>query len=192
MKPYNANPNYVMNGLLLEDINKHMEAMFHRFAKLLPFRIDFAYRKTSASFGHACKYAMCAEFRHLLAETEKYLAGFYWVMEYTPKKGLHIHFLGYLNGQYHQNPYQLSRTMGEVWKRITEGDGYHHLCRKKDNYPVRIDQVIHYADTTAINALRYAISYLAKSEQKENGIILGRSTVPDKSGRGRPRQDRNG
>lgn len=44
MKPYNANPNYVMNGLLLEDINAHMETMFQRFAKLLPFRIDFAYR----------------------------------------------------------------------------------------------------------------------------------------------------
>ena len=188
MKPYNANPNYVMNGQILEDINAHMEAMFQRFAKLLPFRIDFAYRKNTASFGHACKHAMCTEIRHLLAETENALAGYYWVMEYTPKKGLHIHLLGYLNGQYHQNPYQLSRTMGDIWKRSTEGDGYHYMCRKKENYPVRINQVIHYTDTLAINALRYAISYLAKIKQKEDGIILSRSTVPEKSNRGRPRQ----
>lgn len=176
-----------MNGLILEDINTHMDAMFQRFAKLLPFRIDFAYRKDTAGFGHACKHVMCAEMRHLLDEIQEALVGYYWVMEYTPNKGLHIHFIGYLNGQYHQNPYQVSRMMGDVWKRVTEGDGYHYRCRKKDNYPVRIDQVIHYADTPAVNALRYAISYLAKAKQKENGIILGRSTVPEKSSRGRPR-----
>ncbi|WP_256140704.1 YagK/YfjJ domain-containing protein [Escherichia coli] len=117
---------------------------------------------------------------------------YYWVMEYTVKKGLHIHLLGYLNGQYHQNPYQLSRLMGDVWERATEGDGYHHLCRAKENYPVRIDQVIHYADTAAMNDLRYAISYLAKVKQKEHGAIVGRSTVPEKSNRGRPRQRGNG
>lgn len=72
-RPYNANPNYKMDGLLLTDINTHMEAMFQRFAKLLPFRIDFSYKKNSASFGHACKHSMYNEVQILIKEFEKSL-----------------------------------------------------------------------------------------------------------------------
>ena len=95
---YNANPNYEMNFTILKDVNKHMEGMFQRFSKLLPFRIDFA-------------------------------------------------------------------------------------------YPVRIDHVIHYSDKSAVDGLRYALSYLAKQDQKEHGIILMRSRLPEKSNRGRPRHN---
>ncbi len=92
---YNANPNYEMNVAILKDVNEHMEGLFQRFSKLLPFRIDFAYRKDTPSFGHSCKHSMCMEIYRLLCETQTMLAGYYWVMEYTPDKGLHIHFVGY-------------------------------------------------------------------------------------------------
>ncbi|EOU8684240.1 hypothetical protein ACU035_004865, partial [Escherichia coli] len=39
---YNANPNYKMDFMILKDVNEHMDGMFQRFSKLLPFRIDFA------------------------------------------------------------------------------------------------------------------------------------------------------
>ncbi|EPV8998561.1 hypothetical protein ACX3PB_005235, partial [Escherichia coli] len=42
---------------------------------------------------------------------------------------------------------------------------------------------------SAVDDLRYALSYLAKQDQKEHGIILGRSRLPEKSNRGRPRLD---
>ncbi|STE87033.1 Protein of uncharacterised function (DUF3296) [Escherichia coli] len=109
---YNANPNYEMNFAILKDVNEHMDGMFQRFSKLLPFRIDFAYRKDTPSFGHSCKHSMCMEIYRLLSETQTMLAGYYWVMEYTPDKGLHIHFIGYLDGQRHKNSYQISRQLG--------------------------------------------------------------------------------
>lgn len=109
---YNANPNYEMNFAILKDVNEHMEGLFQRFSKLLPFRIDFAYRKDTPSFGHSCKHSMCMEIYRLLSETQTMLAGYYWVMEYTPDKGLHIHFIGYLDGQRHKNSYQISRQLG--------------------------------------------------------------------------------
>ncbi|HFQ8709390.1 TPA: hypothetical protein ACHTI4_005293, partial [Escherichia coli] len=56
-------------------------------------------------------------------------------------------------------------------------------------YPVRIDHVIHYSDKSAVDGLRYALSYLAKQDQKEHGIILMRSRLPEKSNRGRPRHN---
>lgn len=54
---------------------------------------------------------------------------------------------------------------------------------------MRIDHVIHYSDKSAVDDLRYALSYLAKQDQKEHGIILGRSRLPEKSNRGRPRHN---
>lgn len=45
---------------------------------------------------------------------------------------------------------------------------------------MRIDHVIHYSDKSAVDDLRYALSYLAKQDQKEHGIILGRSRLPEK------------
>ncbi|EPX0748813.1 hypothetical protein ACWZXU_004974, partial [Escherichia coli] len=49
--------------------------------------------------------------------------------------------------------------------------------------------VIHYSDKSAVDDLRYALSYLAKQDQKEHGIILRRSRLPEKSNRGRPRHN---
>lgn len=40
--------------------------------------------------------------------------------------------------------------------------------------------MIHYSDKSAVDDLRYALSYLAKQDQKEHGIILGRSRLPEK------------
>lgn len=42
-------------------------------------------------------------------------------MEYTERKGLHIHFVGYLNGQSHRSSYLVSRLMGDIWRRVTGG-----------------------------------------------------------------------
>ncbi len=100
---YNANPNYEMDFMILKDVNEHMEGLFQRFSKLLPFRIDFAYRKDTPSFGHSCRHSMCIEMHRLLSETQTMLAGYYWVMEYTSNKGLHIHFIGYRMGNVTRN-----------------------------------------------------------------------------------------
>ena len=75
---YNANPNYEMDFMILKDVNEHMEGLFQRFSKLLPFRIDFAYRKDTPSFGHSCRHSMCIEMHRLLSETQTMLAGYYW------------------------------------------------------------------------------------------------------------------
>ncbi len=155
---YNANPNYEMDFMILKDVNEHMDGLFQRFSKLLPFRIDFAYRKDTPSFGHSCRHSMCIEMHRLLSEAQTMLAGYYWVMEYTSNKGLHIHFIGYLDGQRHKKSYRISRQLGDIWRRITEGEGYFHLCRAKDKYPVRINHVIHYSDKSPVDGLRYALS----------------------------------
>ncbi|HHN9599810.1 TPA: hypothetical protein ACP7RL_004534, partial [Escherichia coli] len=153
MNTYNANPGYEMDPQLLTHFNQHLDSLFGVYSKLLPFRMDFAYRKNTFSYGCACRYAMCAEMLQLINEVGDKLVGYAWVMEYTERKGLHIHFVGYLNGQSHRSSYLVSRLMGDIWRRVTEGDGYYHWCRFNKNYPVNINHVIHYSDHKAVNAL---------------------------------------
>lgn len=43
---YNANPNYEMDFMILKDVNEHMEGLFQRFSKLLPFRLILPTGKT--------------------------------------------------------------------------------------------------------------------------------------------------
>lgn len=108
---------------------------------------------------------MCAEILRLINEVGEKLVGYARVMEYTERKGLHIHFVGYLNSQSHRSSYLVSRLMGDIWRRVT-GDGYYHWCRFNKNYPVNINHVIHYSDHKAVNALRYALSYWPNENRK--------------------------
>ncbi|HGW9091550.1 TPA: hypothetical protein ACNECM_005251, partial [Escherichia coli] len=45
MNTYNANPGYEMDPQLLTHFNQHLDSLFGVYSKLLPFRMDFAYRK---------------------------------------------------------------------------------------------------------------------------------------------------
>ncbi len=125
---YNANPNYEMDFMILKDVNEHMEGLFQRFSKLLPFRIDFAYRKDTPSFGHSCRHSMCIEMHRLLSETQTMLAGYYWVMEYTSNKGL-IFILAKLMGN-------VTKSIGYPATGISEADhgrGYFTFAGLKTN-----------------------------------------------------------
>ncbi|HGW6410505.1 TPA: hypothetical protein ACNHP0_005246, partial [Escherichia coli] len=50
MKTYNANPGYEMDHQLLGHFNQHLDSLFGAYSKLLPFRMDFAYRKNTFSY----------------------------------------------------------------------------------------------------------------------------------------------
>ncbi|EON2133807.1 hypothetical protein ACLMHZ_004465, partial [Shigella flexneri] len=56
MQTYNTNPAYEMAPQLLEHFNQHLDSLFGVYSKLLPFRMDFAYRKNTLSYRCACRY----------------------------------------------------------------------------------------------------------------------------------------
>ena len=86
MKTYNTNPGYEMDPQLLTHFNQHLDSLFGIYSKLLPFRMDFAYRKNTLSYRCACRYAMCAEILRLINEVGEKLVGYAWVMEYTERR----------------------------------------------------------------------------------------------------------
>ncbi len=76
MKTYNTNPGYEMEPQLLTHFNQHLDSLFGVYSKLLPFRMDFAYRKNTLSYRCACRYAMCAEILRLINEVGEKLVGY--------------------------------------------------------------------------------------------------------------------
>ncbi|NPI10770.1 hypothetical protein HC555_16085, partial [Escherichia coli] len=57
MQTYNTNPAYEMAPQLLEHFNQHLDSLFGVYSKLLPFRMDFAYRKNTLSY--RCCHERC-------------------------------------------------------------------------------------------------------------------------------------
>ncbi len=63
MKTYNTNPGYEMDPQLLTHFNQHLDSLFGVYSKLLPFRMDFAYRKKHPQL------QMCLQVRHVRGDT---------------------------------------------------------------------------------------------------------------------------
>jgi len=187
---YNANPNYQMHPLILADINEHLDAMFNRYSRLLAVRIDFGWRKTSGRYQRQSIDEMARDMHTLINVIKdiKSITGYYWVIERSIDKGLHVHAVFYLNGQKHNNPYMLVRIIGDEWSASTNDEGYFHHCRNKKAFVASVERVVDHRNTDDINDLRYIISYLAKTTQKETGIYMDRNSIAVRSNRGRPRQ----
>ncbi|EFC4352800.1 inovirus-type Gp2 protein [Escherichia coli] len=190
-KPYNANPNYPMNRLLLEDINHHLDEMFERYSRLLAFRMDFGWKQGSERSQRNLMDEMEGEIQHLMDVVfgRKMVIGYCWVIEYRQRKGLHVHAMLYLDGQKHRKCYPTSRAIGEEWRRLTDDEGLFHLCSKKKHFVASSGTIVDHRNKQAVDELRYVISYLAKSEQKSRGVIAGMNAIPPRSRRGRPRKE---
>ena len=186
----NINPNYIINPTLFAFLVNHSESMRGRYSKLLAFRMDFFYLKGSQRFNDRTNdYSCCDMYR--LAEWSLYFAdiiGYSWVMEHTQTHGTHFHAMFYINGQQHQNYFPFSQELTQQWQVITRYQGSSHDCnRSLANYPVNGQGQFHYANDKRQAELEYAISYMAKEEQKERGFEYGLSHILPPSGRGRPR-----
>lgn len=187
---YNANPNYEMHPLIISDINEHLDEMFNRYSRILAVRIDFGWRKNSVRYQKQSIDVMAKDMHRLINEIKanKSITGYYWVIECSSDKGLHVHAVFYLNGQKHNNPYMLVRMIGDEWAACTDNEGYFHHCKNKREFVASVERVVDHRNPEDINNLRYIISYLAKNSQKGIGVYVDKNNIPLRSNRGRPRQ----
>ena len=80
-EPYNANPNYPMHRILLEEINHHLDEMFERYSRLLAFRMDFGWKQGSERSQRNLMDEMEGEIQHLMDVVfgRKMVIGYCWV-----------------------------------------------------------------------------------------------------------------
>ena len=110
-------------------------------------------------------------------------------MEYTVDHGIHFHAVFYLNGHQHQNYFPTAQRITQHWQTITRGQGFVYDCgRDTTRYPRQGQGQLDHTQTSRFNSFLYAVSYLAKEEQKDGVYCCRVSRVEPPSGRGRPRQ----
>ncbi|MCB5298792.1 rolling circle replication-associated protein [Yersinia intermedia] len=176
---------------LLALLKIHYKSLRARYSKLLTFRLDFSYLKDSPLFQQRSNDYLSCDIRRLTqwASDNTSLVGYFWVMEYTQDSGIHFHCVFYANGHQVQRYYAIAQELVNQWAIITQYQGKHHDCSLgKNNYHVRGQGIFNYQDDAGFNGLDTALSYLAKTDQKEIGINFGMSIIEPPSGRGRPRK----
>lgn len=186
----NINNKYTMNPFLLTHISEHLENLRARYSKILAFRIDFFYLKDSSLFLQRKNDYSCGDMYRLAEWSIDFMdiIGYVWVMEYTEEHGIHYHAIFYANGHQHQNYFPLAQRIEQHWGIMTHQQGRIYDCSREAHSYIREGMGIHnHVNTEKYSNLLYALSYLAKEEQKRGLYCYGVSHVEQPSGRGRPR-----
>ncbi|MDP9564997.1 UNVERIFIED_ORG: hypothetical protein J2806_000630 [Kosakonia oryzae] len=185
-----TNPNHPIYPELESKLHCHVDELFIKYSKLILLRIDFAYLKYSPEFTQQDIHGLCADMAQLdnrLTEING-IAGYAWVAEYGVDHRYHSHCAIFINAQLRNKAWPVFQEIEEQWKNITDNEGYAHRCTPQPHYKVRSEEMIRHDNQTGIDAMKYILSYMAKIEQKPDGVHCRFSTIPGRSRIGRPRK----
>lgn len=185
-----TNSNHPTYPHLENCLHQHVDNLFNKYSKLILLRIDFAYLSHSPAFTHQDVHGLCADMVQMDSELKRIhgIAGYAWVAEYGECHRYHVHGAIFINAQLRNKAWPVFQEIAEFWQRITDAEGYAHRCTPRQHYKVRGEEVTEYDDKAGINAMKYILSYMAKTEQKPDGINAIFSVIPERSRRGRRRQ----
>ncbi|WP_346773775.1 YagK/YfjJ domain-containing protein [Pseudomonas synxantha] len=113
----------------------------------------------------------------LIAERERnpifdYLIGYICAVEQGEDRGYHIHAAFFFNGNEVWADVYKAQQIGELWERITKGQGYFHSCNHdKEKYKHEEEDrlgigMILRSDLTIRSHVHYAMRYLVKDDQQ--------------------------
>jgi len=185
-----TNPNHPTNPELESQLHHHVDNLFRRYSKLILLRIDFAYLSHLSEFTHQDVHGLCADM--VLLETRLIdingIAGYTWVAEYGTDHRYHAHCAVFINGQLRNKAWPIFLEIEKQWKSVTDNEGYAHRCTPQRHYRVRSEEMTEHDNEMGVDAMKYILSYMAKTEQKPDGVHSRFSSIHERSRRGRPRK----
>lgn len=197
--------NYKRN---LKSASNYVESLFFKYSRLLVLRIDLAFTKESQD-GNPSDFVETAQ-----KYIDKFLnarrgnkifasvVGYIWKLEYGKTKGLHFHFIFFMDGSKAKKDEFRTSEIGKYWMKITEGNGYFfNVNLKKRHYEkhgIGIGMIDH-TDTDMRNNLLRIIQYFFKKDQYlmeryvKKTRTFGRGEMPKErvTKLGRPRSSYN-
>jgi hypothetical protein len=185
-----TNKNHQTYPELEYQLRNHVDNLFRRYSKLILLRIDFAYLSHLSEFIHQDIHGLCADMVQLesrLADVDG-IAGYTWVAEYGKDHRYHVHCAIFINGQLRNKAWPVFLEIERLWKSVTENEGYAHRCTPQRHYRVRTEEMTAHDNEMGVNAMKYILSYMAKTEQKPDGVHCRFSSIPEPSRKGRPRK----
>ncbi|RQJ19378.1 YagK/YfjJ domain-containing protein [Pseudomonas aeruginosa] len=152
------------------EVDHYVDAMFDRYARICVIRVDLYYRAEAQARLRA--EHVFDDLDRLIAERERnpifdHETGYICRVEQGEDRGYHIHTAFFFNGAEVCADIYRAQRIGELWERITRGQGCFHNCNlDKDKYRGRLGLgLIHRRDLKARANVHYAMRYLAKNDQ---------------------------
>ena len=189
-----------------DSFRRYLEALFHRYSRLLVVRVDLGYRNDPVDFGYNWIPPSDAEVKASLVQMVKFirrklpsLIGYAWKIEFGARKGHHCHLMLIFNGHVSREGITMGRLAGEQWETITGGWGSYWNCNANMEDYIRRGLLgiglINYYDKELRTGLMRTAKYLAKVDyyakyvSQEIARTFGKGVIKgDPSTRGRPRE----
>ena len=152
------------------EVGRYVDAVLDRYARTCVVRVDLYYR-TEAQARLRVEHVF-HDLNRLIAERERNLifdheTGYICSVEQGEDRGYHIHAAFFFNGAEVSADIYRAQRIGELWQRITRGQGYFNNCNlEKDKHQDRLGiGLIHRRDLNARVNVHYAMRYLVKNDQ---------------------------
>lgn len=152
------------------EIERYVDAVLDRYARTCVVRVDLHYRAEAQARLRVER--VFDDLSRLIAERERNLifdheTGYICTVEQGEDRGYHIHAAFFFNGAEVCADINRAKWIGELWERITRGQGYYYNCNlDKDKYQDRLGVgLIHRRDLNARANVRHAMRYLVKNDQ---------------------------
>ncbi|EMA4784681.1 MULTISPECIES: inovirus-type Gp2 protein [Providencia] len=174
---------------LQQALYRHQSDLFQRYSKILMIRTDFHWREKTDRYRYGDIHQLATDMTLLMLRLSEVsgIIGHAWVIEDGLDRGLHAHAVIYVNGQQHRKKWAFCERMNQLWKIITEGEGYLYHCPDKQDYQASIRFPVDYRHEAGRADMRYVVNYLAKSEQKGDKPVYTLSTLSSYKPTGRSR-----
>lgn len=157
-----ANANYRSGG-------KFIYRLFSRHNRLLVLRVDLYLRPGRRAWGSGEEAeAHAANFMRRLREG-RIVPGYLGAIvkrENGIHRGMHWHWMIFMDGHCHQSACHYSQTIGEAWVNLIGNDqaSYFNCYTRKDDYRFNGLGVVNIDDTEKLLGVRLALHYLTKRD----------------------------
>ncbi|MCF7532060.1 YagK/YfjJ domain-containing protein [Pseudomonas petrae] len=152
------------------EVCRYVDAVHGRYARTCVVRLDLYYRPEAQA--RLRVEHVFDDLNRLIDEREHNLIfdheiGYICSVEQGVDRGYHIHAAFFFNGAQVSADIYRAQRIGELWERITRGQGYFNNCNlDKDKYEDRLGiGLIHRKDLHARGNVHYTMSYLVKNDQ---------------------------
>lgn len=153
------------------EVGRYVDAVLDRYARTCVIRVDLYYRTEAQARLRVER--VFDDLNRLIAERERNLifdheTGYICSVEQGEDRGYHIHAAFFFNGAAVSADIYRAQRIGELWERITRGQGCFNNCNlEKDKYQDKLGLgLTHRRDLNARGNVHYAMRYLVKNDQQ--------------------------
>ena len=153
------------------ELDRYVDAVLDRYARTCVVRVDLYYRTEAQARLRVER--VFDDLRRLIKAREgnvifDHETGYICSVEQGEDRGYHTHAAFFFNGSEVIADIYKAQRIGELWERITRGQGYFNNCnREKEKYRDRLGiGMVLRSDLNVRGNVHYAMRYLVKNDQQ--------------------------